>query len=325
MHVLLTVDCDDETRPLIETCRELTAADGSRVTVLGVTPDLAGLGLFTSATQDAQSSLIDDVRSRAADICDGIDGPHEIHLASGKVDTEIIKAATLHDVDCVIKAADVDASGKSIAHGQVAKALLRKCPVPVWITSASSKHPPQTICVAIDNVALASNRAEATLLTLALVKHAVTLAQRLGLKEVTLLHAWSAAGLAFLDRPRARVAPADIERYMHDCEASARKAISGIADLVDAKFADTGIAFKTHLVMGLPHIAIPQATKDLDADILVIGSANRTGIMGLLVGNTAEAIVNALECSVYVVKPEDISALISLEVEKSEGRAASAP
>lgn len=321
MHALVTVDFDDDTSLVVETCKELTSHKDSQLTILGVAPDLKSLGIFGSAAQSAkaaQSGLLADVRTRAEDVCARVGGDHEVHLASGKVADEIIKAAVLHNVDCVIKSQDVDVDGAIMASGKVAKALVRKCPVPVWVSSAKSQHPPRNICVAVDNVEKAANRSEATLLTLNLIRHAVALAKRLGIEEVTLLHAWSAAGLAFLDRPRARVAPADIDRYMEECEASARRVVNELTALAETQFAASGISFEPRLAMGLPHVAIAQATKDLETDILVIGSANRTGIMGLLVGNTAEAIINELECSVYVVKPEELATLITAQMHAVE-------
>jgi len=34
-----------------------------------------------------------------------------------------------------------------------------------------------------------------------------------------------------------------------------------------------------------------------------MGTIARTGISGLIIGNTAEAILNQLECSVHAIKP----------------------
>ncbi len=39
-------------------------------------------------------------------------------------------------------------------------------------------------------------------------------------------------------------------------------------------------------------------------DLLVLGTIGRSGIAGLLMGNTAERILNKVECSVLAVKPE---------------------
>ena len=43
--------------------------------------------------------------------------------------------------------------------------------------------------------------------------------------------------------------------------------------------------------------------KKLQADLVVMGTVARTGIAGLLIGNTAEAILEQVQCSVLAVKP----------------------
>jgi len=47
------------------------------------------------------------------------------------------------------------------------------------------------------------------------------------------------------------------------------------------------------------------------ADLVVMGTVSRTGIPGLLIGNTAEVILNNLECSVLAVKPADFATPVS--------------
>jgi nucleotide-binding universal stress UspA family protein len=41
-----------------------------------------------------------------------------------------------------------------------------------------------------------------------------------------------------------------------------------------------------------------------DIDLLVMGTVCRTGISGFLIGNTAEEVLNQIDCSVLTVKPE---------------------
>ena len=41
----------------------------------------------------------------------------------------------------------------------------------------------------------------------------------------------------------------------------------------------------------------------LGADLVVMGAVARTGISGLIIGNTAEAILDQLTCSVLAIKP----------------------
>jgi nucleotide-binding universal stress UspA family protein len=44
-----------------------------------------------------------------------------------------------------------------------------------------------------------------------------------------------------------------------------------------------------------------------------MGTVARTGVAGLFIGNTAEAILEQIECSVLAVKPEGFETPVSLE------------
>jgi len=59
-----------------------------------------------------------------------------------------------------------------------------------------------------------------------------------------------------------------------------------------------------HLVKGQAGDVIPDLTESLEVDLVVLGTVGRTGVPGLLIGNTAEKILNALDCSVFTLKPE---------------------
>lgn len=63
-----------------------------------------------------------------------------------------------------------------------------------------------------------------------------------------------------------------------------------------------------HLCAGAPDIVIPQIAKQIDAAVCVIGTVARTGISGVLIGNTAESILDDLTCDILIIKPESISA-----------------
>ncbi len=39
-------------------------------------------------------------------------------------------------------------------------------------------------------------------------------------------------------------------------------------------------------------------------DLLVMGTVCRTGVPGFLIGNTAESVLQQVDCSVLAVKPE---------------------
>ena len=67
-----------------------------------------------------------------------------------------------------------------------------------------------------------------------------------------------------------------------------------------------------HLVKGWPREEIPALAKDVEADLVVMGTVARTGVPGLIMGNTAETILNHLDCSVLAIKPPDFVTPVQL-------------
>jgi nucleotide-binding universal stress UspA family protein len=60
---------------------------------------------------------------------------------------------------------------------------------------------------------------------------------------------------------------------------------------------------QVHLPMGSGQREIPALVKELKIDLVVMGTVSRTGIPGFIIGNTAETILDQLQCSVLVIKP----------------------
>ncbi|UZE96145.1 universal stress protein [Alkalimarinus alittae] len=63
------------------------------------------------------------------------------------------------------------------------------------------------------------------------------------------------------------------------------------------------VAPRTHLIQGTPDRELPKLADSLEADLVVMGTVARTGVAGLLIGNTAEAVLPQLRCSVLAIKP----------------------
>ena len=64
---------------------------------------------------------------------------------------------------------------------------------------------------------------------------------------------------------------------------------------------------KRYLMGEHPVNAIPKIARKIHSDIVVMGAISRTGLRRLLIGNTAERIIDDLPCDVLVVKPRDFS------------------
>lgn len=55
---------------------------------------------------------------------------------------------------------------------------------------------------------------------------------------------------------------------------------------------------------GLPEDVIPNVAQQIDAELVVIGTVGRTGITAALIGNTAEHVIDSLDCDVLAIKPD---------------------
>ena len=55
---------------------------------------------------------------------------------------------------------------------------------------------------------------------------------------------------------------------------------------------------------------VPSMAKKLRAGIVVMGGVSRSGLKRLVIGNTAEQVLDALACDVLVLKPAEFKARV---------------
>ena len=65
------------------------------------------------------------------------------------------------------------------------------------------------------------------------------------------------------------------------------------------------LKYQVHLKKGDPSNLIPQVVKKKKINLIVMGTLSRSGIEGLLIGNTAEKTLQEVDCSVMALKPDD--------------------
>ncbi|SEL92165.1 universal stress protein E [Colwellia chukchiensis] len=60
----------------------------------------------------------------------------------------------------------------------------------------------------------------------------------------------------------------------------------------------------THIKEGLPEDVIESVANALDAELVILGTIGRTGLSAALIGNTAEHVIDRLNCDVLALKPD---------------------
>lgn len=92
----------------------------------------------------------------------------------------------------------------------------------------------------------------------------------------------------------------DLDELLQTTEAKHRRHVDRVLASYDISSLDAGI----HLVKGQPGEVIPDLVAKHRATLLVMGTVGRANVPGLIMGNTAERILDRVHCSVLAVKPE---------------------
>jgi len=75
--------------------------------------------------------------------------------------------------------------------------------------------------------------------------------------------------------------------------------------LTDLDYRTLELGVKTYVEFGSPDEHILRIIEEENIDVLVMGTKARTGISGMLIGNTAERLLTQISCSLLAVKPAD--------------------
>ena len=81
-----------------------------------------------------------------------------------------------------------------------------------------------------------------------------------------------------------------------------RNARLALEDLFEDDAETAGLTVESHVRHGKPFIEIIRAAREIEADVIVVGSHGQTGLAETLFGSTAEKIVRKAPCAVLTVK-----------------------
>lgn len=175
-----------------------------------------------------------------------------------------------------------------------ASRLVRQAPCPVLLVHPARRRRHPRVLAAVDATPLRGAHVDA--LTRQLMAAALWATGLLG-AELHVLHVWESFGERQMRR--AGLSPADLREY----RATARHNAAEELERTLAPFAGDIASDRIHLQKGDARDVIPSFAIDNDVDLLVIGTVARSGISRFVIGNTAEAVLARLPCSMLVVRP----------------------
>jgi len=78
-----------------------------------------------------------------------------------------------------------------------------------------------------------------------------------------------------------------------------------LQDLVEEEGVGEEVATESLVRRGKPFVEIVRVARDVDADVIVVGSHGQSGLAETLFGSTAEKVVRKASCCVFVVRHPD--------------------
>ena len=204
-------------------------------------------------------------------------------VGEDRADRAIIRHVLEHGIDLVVVGRRSRRRGDSRILGSVSRSLVHHCPCPVWVVKEGCAALPTAIAVGVDLLPVGDRAIEA----------AVMLARETG-AALHLVHAFQ---LSMSVQMRGDAAASE---YDHETAAAAREHIEKVIAGVGG-FDGT----KCHIGRTTPAKAILEVERRFEIDLAVLGTVSRGGLPGLILGNTAERLIDRLACSLLAVKPPD--------------------
>jgi nucleotide-binding universal stress UspA family protein len=219
-----------------------------------------------------------------------------VAVLSGTPFLEITRQVVRRKHDLVILTAEGKGGLKERLLGSTSLHLLRKCPCPIWVMKPTRSKRYRRILAAVDPDASVSERDD---LNVQILDLATSLA-RIEESRLSVVHVWRLPGESFYRTGRSGVSRREIEAMLAGAEEASRQQVE---ELLGSYVLDD-IRHDTILLHGEAGDRIPELARESKADLLVMGTVCRTGVPGFFIGNTAERVLQHLDCSLLAVKPK---------------------
>lgn len=297
-RILLDIGTDRGPGPALQRAVVLARQNDADVTLVAVAPELPRRAQLLLPAEVGEL-LVRESKERlatAASRLQAADVRVESKVLVGKHAVEIIREVVRGGHDLVLRAHTATKH-----YGPIDMKLLRKCPCPVWLVAARGESPHRRILATVkpDPDDAAGNALNTTVLELA-----TSLAALEG-AELLVLHAWSLYGESVL-RPRIRAD--ELSALLDSALATAKGSVHDVLQPFAGQIRDEQV----HFEKGFPGDVIPKFVAGHHVDLLIMGTLARSGVAGVITGNTAEQVLGKVRCSLIALKPAGFVSPIGL-------------
>ena len=296
--ILFFADGAKGERAALVRAQDLAVTNSAELVLVDVVADLSTNDVrLKSSIKKLQNTLIRDREAVLGQLIANLPGSGgrkptiKVKVVPGKDYIEVIKMVVNGKFDLVIKSVNSKSVITAALFGDNDIRLLHHCPCPVLILKPSRRKKINHMLAAVDPVA---EDQAGVRLNSEIMETAISLAE-LEKADLQVLHVWD---LPIQGNPSGSLGKKELkalsESLRKDTALKLKKLVGEYSH----------IPLQDHLLHGKPYKIIRKFVDDKSIDLLIMGTVARPGIPGFTVGNTAERILNHVNCSVLALKPK---------------------
>lgn len=302
-HILVVADPTAKQQKALARAKELVSKQAAKVTLFLSIYDFS-YEMTTMLSPEERTSMKNAViQDREAWLQQLLD-EHQVQaqvkvIWHNRPYESIIKEVLSADYDLVIKGTHQHDVLKSVIFTPTDWHLLRKCPVSVLLVKEHAWPEQGKVLAAVS----AGARDEAHgQLNAEIIKHASAMSQVLN-AQTHLINAYPPTPMNIA----VEIPEFDPGEYNSNLKRHHQQAVAELAD--EFALSENNL----HIFEGMPEDVIPRAAKELDAELLVMGTIGRSGISAALIGNTAEHVIDNINCDLLALKPPGFQCPVKLK------------
>jgi len=286
LQAIVATDFSPAAKAAVQQAIWLARTSGAKLAMTYAAPD--SMQSFKTAHEIRQESAV-KMKEIMEDLgATDLDIPLQTRI--GQPIVVIIHAVQQGGFDLVLAGSRGHGDWTQFLIGSTAKRLVRKCPVSVWIVKSEDVGPPKVILTPTD-LSDVSRKA---------IREGLWLAEQSG-AEFHVLHVVDSQKVR--EEEASKQPPSSSAQHEIDAEAM-RQLDEFLRPL------ETAVRIHSHVTQGVAWQEIGLMAQQLNADLIAIGTVGRSGVKGMLLGNTAEKVLDTCDCSMLTVKPDGFASPI---------------
>ena len=301
-NILVIVDGVNDNSVVLEQASMLSLQNEAQLTVAGVVKEIPrSLRLLAESklSVELQSLVAEHREQELADMAASLSRSGlqvEVVTLHGTPFLEIIRQVLYARHDLVIIGADRGDGLRQALFGSTTMHLMRKCPCPVWVLKPTQAGQFRRVLAAVDPEPMHEDHFA---LDAKIMQLATSLARQYA-ADLHVVHAWTFEYESVFRWQETNITQIEMNRLLHEVREEQKQHLDALLSQYDL----SDLPHKVHLVKGEARLVIPKLVRSQKIDLLVMGTVCRTGVAGLIMGNTAEDVLRHVDCSVLTVKPD---------------------